>query len=45
MLFFRCNGPLGFHWCQLRDMLMLFSTLATRLTGNVGMNVDMAQML
>jgi hypothetical protein len=45
MLFFRCNGPLGFHLCQLRDMLMLFSTLATRLTGNVGMNVDMAQML
>ena len=31
MLFFRRNGPLGFHCCQLRDILILFSTLATRL--------------
>ena len=37
MLFFRRNGPLGFHCCQFRDILMLFSTLATRLTDNVGM--------
>jgi len=33
----RNNGPLGFHWCQLRDILNLFSTLATRLPENVGM--------
>jgi len=32
----RNNGPLGFHWCQLRDILNLFSTLATRLPENVG---------
>jgi hypothetical protein len=37
VLFFRRNGPLGFHCCQLRDILILFSTLATRLTENVGM--------
>jgi len=37
MLFLRCNGPLGFHWCQSRDILILFSTLAMRLTENVGM--------
>jgi hypothetical protein len=37
MLFFRCNGPLGFHWYQSRDILILFSTLATPLTENVGM--------
>jgi hypothetical protein len=32
MLFFRHfrgNGPLGLHGCQLRDILMLSSTLAT----------------
>ncbi len=32
----RNNGPLGFHWCQLRDILNLFSTLAARLPENVG---------
>ncbi len=37
MLFLRRNGPLGFHCCQSRDILMLSSTLATRLTENVGM--------
>jgi hypothetical protein len=37
MLFFRCNGPLGFQWYQSRDILILFSTLATPLTENVGM--------
>jgi hypothetical protein len=37
MLFLRRNGPLGFHCCQSRDILILFSTLATRLTENVGM--------
>jgi hypothetical protein len=31
MLFFRCNGSLGFHCCQSRDMLILFSTLARSL--------------
>jgi hypothetical protein len=35
MLFFRLDGPLDFHWCQLRDILMLFSTLVGRLTENV----------
>jgi hypothetical protein len=40
VLFFRRNGPLGFHWSQLRNILILFSTLATRLTENV----DMARM-
>jgi hypothetical protein len=28
MLFLRDNGLLGLHWCQLRDILILFSTLA-----------------
>jgi hypothetical protein len=37
MLFLRHNGPLGIHWHQLRDILVLFSTPATRLAGNVGM--------
>ncbi len=37
MLVLRRNGPLGFHCCQSRDILILFSTLATRLTENVGM--------
>src|ERR1700738_5110944 len=37
MLFFRRNGPLGLHWCQLRNNLLLSSTLATRITKNVGM--------
>ena len=36
-LFLRRNGPLGFHCCRSRDILILFSTLATRLTDNVGM--------
>jgi hypothetical protein len=36
MLFFRRNGPLGFHCCQSRDILILSSTLATPLTENVG---------
>jgi hypothetical protein len=40
MLLFRRNGLLGLHCCQLRDILILFSTLATRLTENV----DMARM-
>jgi len=40
MLFFRGSGPLGLHWCQLRDILMLFSTLARRLPDDV----DMARM-
>ena len=40
MLIFRRNGLLGLHCCQLRDILVLFSTLATRLTENV----DMARM-
>jgi hypothetical protein len=35
MLFLRLNGPLGFHCCQLRDILVSFSTPATRLTENV----------
>src|SRR5712675_1436113 len=34
---FRDNGPLGFHWCQFRDNLLLFSTLANRPTNNVDM--------
>jgi hypothetical protein len=34
------NGPLGFHGCQLRDILTLSSTLAAQITGNV----DMARM-
>ena len=37
MLFLRRNGPLGLHCCQSRDILILFSTLATHLTDNVGM--------
>jgi hypothetical protein len=37
MLFLRRNGPLGFHCCQSRDILILLSTLATHLTDNVGM--------
>ena len=37
MLFFRRYGPLGFHCCQSREILILSSTLATRLTDNVGM--------
>ena len=40
LFFFRRNGSLGFHCCQLRDILILFSTLASRLTENV----DMAQL-
>jgi hypothetical protein len=36
MLFFRRNGPLGLHCCRSRDILILFSTLATHLTDNVG---------
>jgi hypothetical protein len=28
MLVIRRNGPLGFHCCQLRDIVTLFSTLA-----------------
>ena len=35
MLFLRWYGPLGFHCCQLRDILVSFSTPATRLTENV----------
>ncbi len=37
MLLLRRDGLLGFHWCQLRDILILFSTLARGLTENVGM--------
>ena len=37
MLLLRRNGPLGFHCCRSRDILMLFSTLATCLTDNVDM--------
>jgi hypothetical protein len=37
MLFFRRYGPLGLHCCRSRDILILFSTLATHLTDNVGM--------
>lgn len=37
MLFLRRNGPLGFHCCQSRDILILSSTLPTRHTDNVGM--------
>src|SRR3984893_3344314 len=40
MLFFRYvrrNRPLGLHGYQLRDILMSFSTPATRLTENLGM--------
>jgi hypothetical protein len=32
MLFLRRDGLLGFHCCQLRDILVLFSTLARCLT-------------
>jgi hypothetical protein len=32
VLFFRGNGLLGFHGFQFRNVLMLFSTLAARLT-------------
>ncbi len=32
MLFFRRNGPLGFHCCQLRDILILSSTLRGRVS-------------
>ena len=41
MLFLRRNGPLGFHCCQSRDILILLSTLATHLTDNVGNGADM----
>src|SRR6185437_14943105 len=37
MLLLRRTGPLGFHCCQSRDILILFSTLAMPLTENVGM--------
>jgi len=37
MLVFRRNGLLGFHCCQLRGIVVLFSTLALRLTENVDM--------
>ena len=37
MLVIRRNGPLGFHCCQSREILILSSTLVTRLTDNVGM--------
>jgi hypothetical protein len=37
VLFLRRNGLLGFHCCQFRDILILFSTPAARLTENVGM--------
>src|ERR1700729_1873737 len=40
MLVLRRYGPLGFHCCQLRDILTVFSTLAARLAENV----DMARM-
>jgi hypothetical protein len=40
VLLFRRDGLLVFHWCQLRDILILFSTLARCLTENV----DMARM-
>jgi hypothetical protein len=37
MLVLRRYGPLGFHCCRSRDILILSSTLATCLTDNVGM--------
>ena len=37
MLFFRRNRLLDFHCCQLRYIVVLFSTLAMRLTENVDM--------
>jgi hypothetical protein len=37
MLLFRRNGLLGFHCCQLQEVLLQFSTLDTPLTDNVGM--------
>lgn len=36
-LFFRRYGPLGLHCCRSRDILILLSMLAARLTDNVGM--------
>jgi len=40
MLFLRGSRPQGLHWRQLRDILILFSTLARRLPDDV----DMARM-
>jgi hypothetical protein len=37
VLFLRRYGPLGFHCCQLRGILTLFSTPAARLAENVDM--------
>src|SRR5258707_8893854 len=37
VLFFRCNGPLGFHCWQFREILTLFSMAHARLAENVDM--------